>query len=276
MIMKQYNVTQVFLNGVDEATDLRRLHELTIKHPYVVWGVLISKNRSSKPEEQRYPSMERIDFIKKFIIENGLRDNFGIHICGTELVQDLFVSAYDVDPSKLKNNYLNYFKYIQINFDSSKNTLYTDALINLQRVARGGNIFVTQHNDNNKRLMERYLCHRNNYLPDYVHELIDYSGGEGIERPVKELLALYPYSHTPHSFGIAGGFGEHNLISTITELESIEATTASSNTEFVTKPETIDIWIDMESRIRNNAGWLDLDVCERILDAFSEYKAQVK
>lgn len=265
--MKQYNVTQVFLNGVDEATDLRRLHELTIKHPYVVWGVLISKNRSSKPEEQRYPSMERIDFIKKFIIENGLRDNFGIHICGTELVQDLFVSAYDVDPSKLKNNYLNYFKYIQINFDSSKNTLYTDALSQLQYRAMMGNIFVTQYNYNNRKLMSLYRAHNSGDV-GRLYELIDFSGGEGIPiQSAKELISKYP-SRYNSNFGIAGGIGEDNIIDTIEEIESIRRDYQNDK--------TINVWVDMESRIRNNAGWLDLDVCESILDAFSEYKAQVK
>lgn len=264
-----YKVTQVFLNGVDEATDLGRLYTITKKHPYVVWGVLISQNRSSKPEEQRYPSLECIQEIKAFIKETGLKNNFGIHICGSELVNDLFVSAFDVDKTSLQEKYFDYFKYIQINFNASKNLLFVDAIKRLNELSDSYSrdtapYIVTQFNDNNKELRS----HLTYVMPtrkefNYHRELIDFSGGEGISDPIETLISRYRYCYTK-DFGVAGGIGEHNIISTIKDIEAHKP-------PMDTLP-PINVWVDMESKIRNNRGWLDLDTCERVLDLYKGVK----
>ena len=83
------------------------------------------------------------------------------------------------------------------------------------------------------------------YLGD-VSVLLDASGGQGIDTPIKVL----PNAGNPFKVGYAGGFNPENVADKLRYL--------------LTNDEVGDFWIDMESGVRTD-DWFDLDKVRRVL-----------
>jgi len=250
--LAQITIEKIFLTGIDEKTDLNIVKELTEEYPCVVWGVLISSGRAGKLTDKRYPSLNKIEEIKEFIVKNNLRENFGIHICGKELINDFFVSAYDTDGMTLIKKYFNYFKYIQLNFNTRLNELYkhTFPILKQSQSFCDSNIIV-QYNDNNKNAYSD-ICQIYGDK-NYFYDLIDFSGGNGIYKDINDLLGSY--SPRMQQFGIAGGISLDNISDVIKAIEKYDR---------YNQHEYYNVWIDMESNLRLGDNF-SLDICRSIL-----------
>lgn len=252
-------IINIFLTGVDEYTNLDKLLELTKKFPNVVWGVLISHGRQGGTDK-RYPSYDFIEKLKTFIINHDLRKNFGIHICGKELINDFFVSAYDANKNILNEKYFQYFEYVQLNFNTKNSSLYKYALHMVYCVNRlYESKIIIQYNENNKDARFNVSSLHGNY--SYFYDLIDYSGGNGVYKTPTELLKEYhPYER--NIFGIAGGFGPDNIENVIIEIENYIVPLLAQYYDY-------KVWIDMESKLRTD-NIFDLSKCEYILEKYLE------
>lgn len=244
-----YDVTQVFLTGVDEHTRLWELKRLTEKYPQVVWGVLFSKGRAGMiPENNdvRYPSMKFIENLTTFIDEHNMYDYFGLHICGKS-VRDFIYADKNV------RDIASYFSVIQLNFRHEAYPL-EDIKSSLMRFSNRlpKTQFVTQYNEHNLELWKKL------HYPNIGHTaLIDFSGGNGIVANAKESIDNFPGKDVTR-FGFAGGIGLDNVESILQDIKAIKTNRQRQ------------IWIDMETKIRTY-GQLDLDICEKILEVHQNY-----
>lgn len=249
------SISQVFLTGLDEnlsEVDFINLYEDTLKHPEVVWGVLISYGRAGK--ENRYPSLEWIRTLVKFIQSEGLANNFGLHICGKEAVND-FISG-----SGFIEEILPAFRTIQINFDHTKYDLdkFKSRIYQLTQPAFWFDYpmphIITQYNEVNRDLYDKIF-----YECQYHTVLIDYSGGTGLECNPIELISSFPGKYKV-KFGYAGGIGLDNLNKVLVDIYSIRLYS------------DLSIWIDMESKLRDENDHFDLGRCSTILRICRDHK----
>lgn len=147
------------ITGIDEKIDLDRINTLSIKYPFVEWGILYSPtNRTS-----RYPS---ISFISKCV---NKFNNLSMHVCGKGV--DNFISnEYDFVESMLDSKS---FKRVQLNFNAVKKEIDFYKLRSLMEIYSDIN-FITQHNKNNENVWKNLVYNDNHHL------LFDSSGGRGL------------------------------------------------------------------------------------------------
>ena len=96
---------------------------------------------------------------------------------------------------------------------------------------------------NTPKLCRQYLSGGS---PEKMSFLLDASGGRGIDTPIN--IVTSPGIH----IGYAGGIGPDNV-----EMKLRKLLEYPSNESF---------WIDMETHVRTDDDWLDLDKVERVLE----------
>ncbi len=244
-----FYVKDVSLTGIDAHTDLNRLLELTHRFPNVMWAVLVSyKQAGNNP---RYPTLERIKEIGEFVKKHNLRRKFALHICGKPAVSDFFNGTGEV------TDLLQYFLHVQINF-RFKDYAMLDIAQRFDHL-QFSNRIITQYNDANKDLWEPLL---NQWQVSNNALLVDFSGGNGVFRDPTESLLNAPFNRVV-TFGIAGGYGLDNIQQVLETVKKVETKYISS--DGVELEYNRSIWIDMETKLRNEQDIFDLDICEKIL-----------
>jgi hypothetical protein len=217
----------VTFTGLDEHTDLDRLEDIQEMYPYAEFGVLMSYNWSKNGN--RYPKLD------PFLYELDTRClHLSAHICG-QMARDVAAGKMDkVHETMCCMPYI--FQRCQLNISVSDNTF------NLRSANLEGVILQMKNLDELVWWETEILG--GGVMPG-ISYLIDGSGGKGLDTN----LEIYP--HSDITVGYAGGFNPSNVE------EKLRKIYDSGNTG--------KFWIDMESGVRTDNDWFDLDKVEEVL-----------
>ncbi len=233
--MKLKNVT---FTGADNKIDYTNLFELSARYPFIEWGILWYPEKMGK---KRYPTRQ---WIKDFIEEKPRDVNISLHICGNEAYN--FTRVWNMEVW----DYLNGVHRVQLNFPDNKMHLDTVLLlmdkhnrfdlryaINRFHALDPGRYVIIQANAGNKIL--------NACLEEQpsVEFLFDESRGNG------KFITEYPQPISRKFNGYAGGITPDNVLGILHNINNIV-------------PQDAEIWIDIESGVRNDQDEFDLKAVE--------------
>lgn len=227
--MKLEHIT---FTGLDEHTDLDRLEGIQETYPYAEFGVLMSYNWSKNGN--RYPKLE------PFLYELDCRGlNLSAHICG-QMARD--VAAGKMDKVYEEMCFMTpLFSRCQLNISVASNAFNLRSMrpftVQLEEV-------ILQMKSLDELMWWKGDILDGGNMPG-ISYLIDGSGGRGLDTN----LEIYP--HSDITVGYAGGFNPSNVE------EKLRKIYDSGNTG--------KFWIDMESGVRTDDDWLDLDKVEEVL-----------
>jgi len=234
------NLTTVTMTGADDQTQPHLLCALSIKYPFVEWGILLSrtKGRPRFPKVQWMEELENAMFLE-------VNMNLSGHLCGA-YVRELLMG--DTDFVEEIGNLWHYFQRIQINTHGIEHPYDKDALIDaLSRFPEKE--FIFQYDNANTRILDEVVASgRVN-----VSTLFDLSHGAGV------LPGKWPSPIEGVKCGYAGGLSPINVRE---QLDLIEARVGNR-----------DIWIDMETRVRNCDDRFDLNMVESVFISCEKYAA---
>lgn len=227
----------ITFTGADNNTKIAELEVFTADHPQVEWGILLS---GSKADVQRYPGR---DWIEKFA-DSDVGERSSGHICGglaTNVANGIWDVMEALYPCWTFSNF-------QINLFNQTQVFEQEPFIEGLR--------------NHSFLIDSIILQVNgkhDYMVDFDYKtvpcgirlLYDKSGGNGV------VSSSYPKPHPIYFSGYAGGYGPANITDELKKLE--EAV------------EDKHIWIDMETKIRNDKGEFDLSLCHEVYRACEPY-----
>lgn len=224
----------VTLTGADDNTDPKKMAELSQRFPFVEWAILFSQ---AKAGVSRYPSLDWLE--KALPILSGC--NLSAHLCG-KWVDDANKGRITfLDDDLMADS----FGRLQLNMAKDKllkvlnwQTKLWDCALD-KPIILGGPYQKYKINIPTDAFMLRG-----------VSPLFDCSGGRGILASEWPAPPIHEYGK-PIFCGYAGGLGPDNIEE---ELAKIEAVVGDA-----------EIWVDMESKIRNDKDEFDLEKCERVL-----------
>lgn len=234
-------IKTVTITGADNKTNPKDLIDLSLKFPFVEWGILVS---NSKIGTNRYPSIEWINklcFFKQFQNKNM---NLSLHICG-EVCQRILKGEIDVNLKYPKLISLDSFDRMQLNFNYKNSKI--DLLLMMNSLSDLKQEIIFQYNKSNKEIIDILVNCKGNSKWNFLY---DSSGGRGVvQKEWEKPLNAYT--------GYAGGLNPENLKE---ELEKIKLLVPNDN----------KIWIDAESGIRTDNEF-DLDKVEKFLSIAKEF-----
>lgn len=219
----------ITFTGIDGKTDLGALWELQQQYPIAEFGVLVAKNW--RENGNRYFNPSYLAALEQRSGPGGL--NLSAHLCGS--IARAAVRG-DFGPFReWAGAYPYIFNRCQLNIATSKenpdsfelcrDTLLFDEIILQQKSVDDCDLYF--NSNTNKR----------------VTVLLDASGGEGIDTPIRVLKV--------RKVGYAGGINADNVAVKLTFLmENVQVG---------------DFWIDMESGVRTD-DWFDIDKVRRVLE----------
>lgn len=230
----------VTVTGVDDKTDLVDLMDLSIKYPFVEWGVLISKaSLTEGSANERFPDVSIFNKLTKCkrIMKNL---NFSLHVCGSYLKDIICDGIWNLN-NDIKGN-LFIFNRIQLNaspiLDKINLPVFSLSLKNIDQEV----ILQLKSFDGNEELVE--TCRRN----AKISVLYDTSGGKG--------LKPNSWPNSVINCGYAGGLNPENVKNSLIEISKVVSH----------EP----IWIDAETGLRTN-NYLDLEKVEKFLSESSYF-----
>lgn len=238
--MSTNQLTHITLTGVDEATDLAKLAELSTRFPLVEWGFLYSPTRQGKGG--RYPSVATLQHAFS-TLPSIVR--VALHICGAGVPNLL---AQDPEVKSLVDAIAARHGRVQLNFNQRRAKLDFNALRTL--FAQYPTItFITQHNSANETVWSALQSALNHAV------LFDSSGGRGLEctewsRPLSATVRC----------GYSGGLGPDNLT---TELPRIQEAAGPQ-----------PYWTDKEGKLRTTDDVFDLQSAENCLKVIYAFQAR--
>jgi hypothetical protein len=249
-------IRTVTFTGADDGVDPSDLLSLSLKYPFVEWGILISWKRYGTP---RYPSPQWIDqlALAQRVSGNGA---FAAHLCG-DAMRDAVRVLTDPHPAHVAewmlpigispDQYDQLFARTQLNFDVDREGLTEvklTALMRAWRASRTG-ILITQHNEGNAGIWSAFQAgDLGGKSSGPKHQiLMDASGGR--ERAPES----WPRPITGVACGYAGGIGPETIVA---DLDRIAQAVGDGI-----------IWIDMEGRVRDAQDRFDLNRVETVLRA---------
>jgi hypothetical protein len=230
----------VTLTGADDCTNASKMAGLSKKYKFAEWAILFSQ---SKAGVSRYPSLDWVD--KSLPILSGC--NLSAHLCGkwvddaikgrvTFLDDDAISDAFGrLQFNMAKDRLLNILKH---------ETKFWDCAFDRPIILGGP--------------YQKYKI----YIPTDVfalhgaNPLLDCSGGRGI-LPQHWPTISVGEDGKPIFCGYAGGLGPDNI-----EEELLRIEDAVGDAE---------IWVDMESKLRNDKDEFDLEKCEQVLSIASRW-----
>ena len=218
----------ITFTGIDARTDLQELQAIQQQYPIAEFGVLTSYHWYENGNRYINPQ-----FLCNLC---GQRLNLALHVCGSAAHDAAMGEWYKIDDHL--SGALSMFKRIQLNVanrtDNPKylwSTHYSgQELIVQQRNAEDVALYAATRSE------FEYVCP--------VSVLLDASGGQGIDTPLKILK-------THGKVGYAGGFNPDNVAKKLSFL--------------LQNVRMGDFWIDMESGVRTD-DWFDLDKVRRVLE----------
>lgn len=233
MFLKYLTIT-----GADENSDISKMLDLSIRFPFVEWGILMSE---SKQGTDRYPLMygKWIVEFRKYVLQKYLNASF--HLCG-KICRDFVNNKFDIynflpmDPDMSR---------CQLNFNSVNSEF--DEKVFIKAIDRFPlTNFIIPYNYSNRDLWKILLKTKKlNY-----QVLFDSSGGRG-----KEVID-FPEPLTGLFCGWAGGLGPENIEKTLNK--------------FYERINRGVYWLDMESNVRTD-GKLDFDKVEFVLQKAEDF-----
>ena len=252
------------ITGADDAVDPRTLYELSDRfdlEPHgtkLEWGILF---HPSKANQKRYP--ERT-WIYQFLRHKPNYVRCAAHLCGQAV--ELFIHEGNEPLSSCYNTWkremFTYFNRLQVN--ANYDDLYRNSQAqpwvlepNLGGMRRAITQFhmaternvIPQHNQDTARFVDDLLDRTCG-----AQVLFDASRGNGVWIGDNKLPTLPDRDIV----GYAGGIGPDNVTDLLERLES-------------ELPEYQNVWIDMESGVRDKNNEFDLDKVGQVLSEVSDF-----
>ena len=234
---------RVTITGADDNTPISWLLEMSERFPFVEWAILVSKRREGG---SRFPSRQWCNKFSRQIANIGMADRplwvkVSMHICG-QWVRDFLHGELRWDDLPEVRVVAD---RVQINTHAEEQ-VSTAAMFDFIRVY-GMKEFIFQLDGVNDHLFDAAAYRRLN-----VSGLFDCSHGAGV------LPKEWPWISDKRIYGYAGGLGPENVVEQIGIINSQRTGPGLPATPF---------WIDMEGRVRDGVGRLDLKKVERVLMA---------
>lgn len=229
----------VTVTGADTRTHIGDMIALSADYPNLEWGILLSK---SSEGSRRFPTHR---WMQSLLMQAPDIPCAG-HLCG-RYVQDLFAGEFTFGIER--SNIVPLFRRFQVNFHGLEYGS-NDALIDAMRKVNGLDqnrlvpVWISQMDGVNDFRFREALA-----VGLDVSPLFDQSHGEGV------LPESWP---VPLGFsGYAGGLGPDNLAD---ELKRIEDVVGDHY-----------IWIDAETKLRNDSDQFDIDYVFQFLKVAEPY-----
>lgn len=235
---------RVTVTGADNSIKPEELMELSIRFPFVEWGILFSKNNEGA---FRFPTRAWVETlvndVKGRLYPHKL--NLSGHICG-RWVRDICEGNWTI-VSEMPQ-LLHSFQRLQLNFHAQVHRL------NRQKFFYGGIEFLQTYNSSLIFQMDNVnnsLLHEAKEMGIVGNPLFDLSGGAGI------LPSSWPKAEGFYT-GYAGGLSPDNVAEQIEKIKQVAGDAR--------------IWIDVERRVRSDDdSKFDLDKVTRFLEAAEPY-----
>lgn len=233
---------RVTITGADDSIDPLDLIPISLKYPFVEWGILLSKKRQHE-KAPRFPSRIWINDLAQRANEH----KFGLsaHLCG-RWVREL-VGKGELYMLKECPGLFGIFRRFQLNFhgephEFSKEFFQTLAVLNWKE-------FIFQQDGLNDNFFRDAWAV---YGLKNAFPLYDVSGGTGISPD------RWPPAYKGVYQGYAGGLGPDNLEA---EIKRIEKAAGDER-----------VWIDMETKVRSDDDkQFDLDKVQRCLEIVAPF-----
>lgn len=235
------NIFPLTITGIDDRTDLDRFVKLLEKYNatnFVEWGVLFSQ---AKQGTGRYPNFDFLKDLKNLADQWNLK--ISAHLCG-KWVRDLVGGEFTF----IKENpidFLDVAQRIQLNMvDAMFMSLDPKVLMKT----------INQHSSSltpscSVILQTKRPFERSKEMSSF-DMLFDVSGGHGVSP------SSWPEPADKIYCGYAGGFGPENLA------ERLQLLSKLVNNRM--------IWVDMETKVRDENDNFDLDKVEECISIYLE------
>jgi hypothetical protein len=227
------NLNYCTLTGVDQKTDLTRVAQLSAAYPHAEFAILFSPERSG--HQNRFPTFE---FVQSMLTAGRVR--WAIHLCGRAVPDFIRAALSEAQTAEGEQAFRlathTNVSRIQLNF-AFRRAKFTIPELN-KAIASLDIPVITQEHQANEGVSLALTA------PNH-QVLFDSSGGRGI------AASKWVSPLEGKVCGFAGGLGPETLSTTLPSIKQVCAG----------QP----FWIDMETRIRDENDWLDLDACERVL-----------
>lgn len=230
----------VTLTGADSKTDATEMAKLSKKYNFAEWAILFNQSKVGP----RYPSYDWVESAIEKISETWIGTNLAAHLCG-KWVDDAnrgritFLNA-DISDS---------FGRIQLNMAGTR---LQDLLLDKTSFWKCGLDRPIILGGPYQKYKTPIPVDRFMNQPYGIFPLFDCSGGRGILAEEWPAPVMTEYGE-PLLCGYAGGLGPDNIVEELTKIESVVG--------------DAEIWIDMESKLRNSKDEFDLEKCEQVLSA---------
>ena len=227
--MKLKHIT---FTGIDAKTDIRDLIEIQLEFPIAEFGVLTSYHWNENGNRYLNPA-----FLSNLYAGNG-KLNLALHVCGS--MAHVAANGYWNKVNNRMFNTLGLFKRVQLNVANRTDNPYRLA----STPNRHTEVIIQQ-----KGIHDIEMFEHSKWMN--VSVLLDASGGQGIDTPIKVLSN----AGKPFKVGYAGGINPDNVADRLAYL--------------LQHDEVGDFWIDMESGVRTD-DWFDTTKVCRVLAVCKE------
>ena len=232
----------ITMTGVDEATNLEHIAELSDQFPFAEWGILFDPRKAGN--SPRHPSLAFIERFSKFAQERGLHAS--LHLCGP-IVKEL-VNTSDLDDATHPIFRLaRQFGRVQLNVNLKNSNIDPLDMQALMRALTSRNEMrtrvVVQHHRGNESFT-RHLLNHNEF-----DVLLDESGGRGVRTETWPDLPWLQFLRP----GFAGGITPDNIGQVFESIRALPLRSA--------------FWVDMEQGVRDANDQFDLAKCKAALQA---------
>lgn len=240
------HLTKVTLTGADDSIDPEDILNISILHPHVEWGILLSRSQQGGP---RFPSKKwlahLLDRLRTMNEDDRESVHLSAHLCGG-YVREALVG--DVRFLAEIGDIWTHFERCQLNTHAIPHEFNAPAFVDAftrPQVGRRETIF--QEDGVNGHILHAVR----GALP--VACLFDLSHGAGV------LPDRWPDPLPGVPCGYAGGLGPENLEAQLKRIE--HATSVSPN---------FGVWVDMETKLRSLCEGVgdefDLAICQSVID----------
>lgn len=232
---------RVTITGADDSIDPSDLLGISRRHPFVEWGILVSRSHSFEP---RWPSPRWIQALQTCARPPD-RMSLSLHVCGA-WVRDLLMGDNQMPPYLLDG-----FARVQLNFHGEalarERRLFPAAL-----AAFGKRQIIFQVDGAYGLDRLREIWHGDPEGDIDAVPLFDVSHGSGAT-PV-----AWPSPVAPGIYhGYAGGLGPQNIVEELARISAVAGRTR--------------VWIDMEMNVRSHRDRIfDLHKVGDVLTACSK------
>ena len=244
----QLRIEHITFTGADDSTDPQLLADFSSSNPRVEWGILISKSSMGFP---RFPSLSWIDQFLDIADFHNL--NISLHLCGSWLRRLLSGEIAVIDEIGLER--WEAFQRCQLNFHAEDQTVNPARFFPILGVHSEKEFIFQVDGNMGGVLLNAYLeSGRRNAAP-----LFDLSHGAGVCPDAWPEPSFATGGTTPISHGYAGGLGPDNLTDQLCRIADVASASP--------------VWIDMETKLRNDRDQFDLSICEECTRQVSSFES---